>query len=308
VNKPDSSSELQIQLARQAAEGDSTAREQINALIHPIINYQTSQFCKRFCRENQYRYICTLEASINARRSIPQGAVFCEWGNASYAWMLNDLANSQRLNKFEAKNGAQINHYLYYIANSLPFYERWKDWRFGQKVHVPTYIQGLHPAASNVFLALRKNEEIPMITQKLAMSEADTRRLCKQIIVELTGRKRLHLLDPPTTVSLGELNFEQDEMIPGEEAEIASFDEAVEDREEKQILREAWQKLAVEEQFVLEAMLIEEQDAQDILAALIKLDISIKPGVKAKDTTRQQLYYYRRKCLAKLASHMGENN
>lgn len=304
MNKRDTSSKVQIQLARLAADGDSTARAEVNALIHPIINYQTTRFCKRYCRENRYRYICTLESSLNSRRSIPEGAVFCEWGNASYAWMLNDLANSNRLNKFEAKNGAQLNHYIYHIANSLPFYERWKDWRFGQRVHVPTYIQGLHPNASNVFLALRRNEEIPIIAQKLGLNEDDTRRLSKQIVVELTRKKRLYLLDPPGTVSLGDLNSEQDELHPGEEAEIASFEEAPEDREEKQILNEAWKKLAVEEQFVLEAMLIEEQDAKDILVALKKMNIRIKPGVDAKDTTRQQLYYFRRKCLAKLASLM----
>ena len=57
---------------------------------------------------------------------------------------------------------------------------------------------------------------------------------------------------------------------------------------------------------MLEAMLIEEQDALDILAALNKMNISIKQGVAAEDTTRQQLYYFRRKCLAKLASLMEE--
>jgi len=306
VANQDSDAKEQIQLARRAALGDANARAKINTLIHPIINFQTSRFCKRFCRENQYRYICTLESSINARSSMPDGAQYCEWGNASYAWMLNDLVNSNRLNKFEAKNGAQINHYLYHIANSLPFYERWKDWRFGQRVHVPTYIQELHPNASDVFLALRSNEEIPAIAQRLGHSEEDIKRLSKQIIVSLTQKKKLYLLDPPKTVSLGDMNPEQDDSVFAEDADIAIYDEAPEDLEVKQALHNAWGRLSAVEQFVLEAMLIEEQDALDILAALTKMNISIKQGVTAAETTRQQLYYFRRKCLAKLALLMEE--
>lgn len=293
-----------VMLARRAAAGDVTARREINALIHPVITYQTARFCKRFCRENQYRYICTLESSMNARSSLPDGAVFCEWGNASYAWMLDDLMNSQRLNCFEGTNGAQINHYLYQIANSLPFYERWKDWRFGQKVHVPTYIQALHPVASDIFLALRRNEDIPVIAQKLGQSEEDIRRWSKEIVVTLTRKKRLHLLDPPHTVSLGVTGTGQDDEQDQAEVDIASYDEAPEDRQEKRILKKAWGKLSAVEQFVLEAMLIEEQDAQDILAALGKMGVSIKQDVPAKETTRQQLYYFRRKSLAKLAGLM----
>ncbi|WP_455212141.1 hypothetical protein, partial [Kaarinaea lacus] len=65
-------------------------------------------------------------------------------------------------------------------------------------------------------------------------------------------------------------------------------------------------KLTAVEQFVLEAMLIDEQDASDVLSALIKLNISIADGVPAQQTNRQQLYYFRRKALAKLAEMMDE--
>jgi hypothetical protein len=50
---------------------------------------------------------------------------------------------------------------------------------------------------------------------------------------------------------------------------------------------------------------IDDQDANDVLAALEKLNISIKDNVAAQDTDRQQLYYFRRKTLAKLAKLTG---
>ena len=46
----------------------------------------------------------------------------------------------------------------------------------------------------------------------------------------------------------------------------------------------------------------DDQDAADVFQALQKMDISLKDGVAASDTNRQQLYYFRRKTLAKLAA------
>ena len=47
-------------------------------------------------------------------------------------------------------------------------------------------------------------------------------------------------------------------------------------------------------------MVVDEQSADDVLAALRALDVSIKPGVSAADTDRQQLYYFKRKALSRL--------
>ena len=71
-------------------------------------------------------------------------------------------------------------------------------------------------------------------------------------------------------------------------------------------LRQAWSKLDAVEQFVLEAMIIEEQDAEDVLEALQSLDVSIKPGVAAADTNRQQLYYFKRKALSRLGIELND--
>ena len=105
-----------VTLARNAAGGNSDARKQVNELINPIINYQTDRFCKRFCAENKCLSRCTLPSSWG---NAPKDALFCEWGNASYAWMLNDLTNEKRLLQFEGKNGARLQDYIYRIANSL---------------------------------------------------------------------------------------------------------------------------------------------------------------------------------------------
>jgi hypothetical protein len=60
----------------------------------------------------------------------------------------------------------------------------------------------------------------------------------------------------------------------------------------------------VVEQLVLESLLVDEQDSSDVLEALAALDISIKPGVSASKTNRQQLYYFKRKSLTRLKELM----
>ncbi|WP_455205524.1 hypothetical protein [Kaarinaea lacus] len=301
-SKPDNDNNDQLQLAQNAAAGDADARAVVNKIAHAMISYQTDRFCKRFCRENQYLYQCTLPSSWG---SPPQQASLCEWGNASYAWMLEDLTNEKRLLRFEAKHGACLGDYLYRIANSLPFYERWKDWRFGRKVHVPTYIQDIDPHAAKAFLALRSGDSISNIAQKIAQSEDYTETLCHKIIVLLTQKNRLHLLDPPKTVSLTDLNHGSDDEDRSGVADLPSHDPDFETEQAKKLLQQAWQHLDAVEQYVLEAMLIDELDANDVLIALKKLDISIKDGVTPADLNRQHLYYFRRKTLAKLAKLMN---
>lgn len=295
----------QLALAKSAASGEKNAREKINALVQPLIEYQTPRFCKRFCSENQYLYRCTLKFPLGSVRS---DAAWCEWGNASYGWMLNDLSHENRLLKYQGINGASLFNYFYQIANSLPFYERWKDWRFGRKVHVPTYIQALSPDAGKIFLGLRAGDNIAMIAQKLVRPLADIEHLVQSIICLLTEKKRLHLLDPPKLVSMTEHSDDSVSELTDKQIELASYDEAIELQNDKQRLHLAWSKLDPAEQFVLEALLIDEQDAGDVLVALAKMDLSIKKGVPASQTNRQQLYYFRRKTLSRLADYMASED
>ncbi|VAW62325.1 hypothetical protein MNBD_GAMMA11-1154 [hydrothermal vent metagenome] len=302
-NTTDQDVESQRALAQQAANGEEAARRQVNQLVESIIRYQSRRFCVRFCRENKFHSICTLHPPV--AQPINRGAL-CEWGNASYGWMLNDLCSSNRLLKYEGRNGAGLSGYLYQIANSQPFYERWKDWRFGRHVHVPAYIKALGPNAGRVFMLLRSHEPVEGIAQQMSglMQEPllETRALCQQIIVLLTRKKRLHLLNPPVNISLTEsANAESS----SHQQDLADYDESGEDQQQKQQLSRAWEKLSPVEQFVLEALSIEEQDARYVLQALCKMDVSLKKGVPAKKTSVQQLYYFRRKTLAKLAESMA---
>ena len=294
----------QLELARNAAQADAAARLTVNELAHPIISFQTNRFCKRFCRDNRFRYVCTLNNSITA---LPRDAILCEWGNASYAWMLDDLTSENRLLQYSGKNGARLKDYFYYIANSLPFYERWKDWRFGRNIHVPTYIKELFPEAGRIFYALRAGDSVPIIAQKLVRSEQDVENMCHMIVSTLTQRHRLHLLDPPVTVSLsgGAPDFDDEQALLQQQTDIPYFDETPELMQSKQKLSQAWQHLNAVEQFVIESMVLDNLDAEDVLSALRKMDISIKQSVAARDTNRQQLYYFRRKTLAKLSELMS---
>jgi hypothetical protein len=297
----------QLALAKAAATGDKKARQKVNGLAHPLIDYQTSRFCKRFCSENQYLYRCTLKPPMGALR---KDVAWCEWANASYGWMLNDLSHEKRLLKYQANNGAKLFDYLYQIANSQPFYERWKDWRFARKVHVPTYIRALAPQAAKVFYGLRNGENLELIAQKLSRSVDEVKVLVHQIMSLLTQKKRLYLLDPPKQVSMtaahGDIDDEQDERQLELATNDVSIEQQIEQHEVGQRLQRVWLKLDVAEQFVLQALLIEEQDAQDVLSALQQMDVSIKTGVSAADTNRQQLYYFRRKTLEKLAALMRD--
>lgn len=300
-NKP--STESQLALAKAAASGEKAARQQVNELAQPMIEYNTSRFCKRFCNENQFLYRCTLKPPMGSMR---KGDALCEWGNASYGWMLNDLSHEKRLLKYQGINGASLFDYFYQIANSLPFYERWKDWRFGRKVHVPTYINSLSPLASKIFLGLRSGDNLEMLAQKLATSVEDIEPLVHKIISLLTEKKRLHLLNPPSTVSLTETDEDHTDQQAGQQLAVASFDESIEELEDKKRLQLAWAKLEAVEQFVLEALLIENQDAEDVIFALKKMQLSIKSGISPDQTNRQQLYYFRRKSLDRLSAFMNE--
>jgi len=293
TNSPSSQS-----LVEKALTGDSQARAEITSLADQMIRFQTDRFCRRFCYHQKHQLRCTLTPPVN---HLGSDAPMCDQANASYTWMLDDLTNNKRLANHQ---GNSLKSYFFTIVNSLPFYERWKDFRFGRRVYVPDYVKDLAPAAKVIFLSLRDGDSVPIAAQKAGVTESDCDQIAQQIMAELTARNKLHLLDPPTTQNFSEL--EQDE---------ESFDEthsngeaSVEQWYESTQLSSAWKQLDVVEQFVLEAMVIEQQDAEDVLLALAEMDISIKKGVAADKTNRQQLYYYKRKCIAKLSDLLHSSN
>lgn len=292
-----------VSLARSAAQGHAAARKRIAQRLHPIITHQSGRFCKRFCHEQRFHYRCTVTPPWG---SPPRDALYCEWGNASYGWMLEDLGNRERLSGFQGTDGASLKTYWFKIANSLPFYERWKDWRFGRRVHVPTYIQALAPEAAKVFLALQKGDEAALIAQNLGAAHDHIQQLIQRIITELAQRSRLHLLNPPVTVSLTGFGQGAAEDEGAEaQGDVPDYDEEPHVRAAREQLAAGWELLSAVEQFVLEAMVVDQQDAVDVLAALQRLNVSIIEGVPPAEIDRQQLYYFRRKALAKLAKLTG---
>ena len=289
-----------IELARNAACNDASARKKVNDLITPIIQYQTDRFCKRFCKENSYQFRCTLNSPIG---SPPADASLCEWGNGSYAWMLDDLSSANRLKKYQARNNATLFDYCYVIANSLPFYERWKNWRFGRNIHVPVYIQALGDSAKTVFYGMRSQQSIEQISQQISISIEETTALSRQIVKLLAQKNRLYLLSPAQNISLTQDNGDESAQS-AIDCETASHDRAIETIEGSLLLSKAWRQLSPVEQFVIEALVIEDQDAEIVLNSLKKLNISFKKDVAAEDLDRQQLYYFRRKTLSRLHSLM----
>ena len=283
--------------AQRAALGNRDAQQTVYALAQPVIDFQTNRFCRRFCAENRYLYRCSLSKPIGSSKP---DAMLCEWGNASYGWMLDDLCKPERLQKYQARNQASLFDYLYSIGNSLPFYERWKDWRFGRKQRVPAYIQAIGEHAGKVFYALRSQQDLAAIAQQLVMPLDSVETIAQEIVSALSKRHKLYLLDPPVLTSLTTATSDaMDEST--HQADIVSFDEPLEQLQQREVLQKAFAILEVVEQFVLESLVIEEQDAGEVLEALAILDISIKKGVPANETNRQQLYYFKRKSLSKLA-------
>ncbi len=288
----------ELLLASRAADDDPEAREVIAKIAHPLITQQTSVFCNRYCADNRYKYTCTLTGQ---KLDAAKERNLCEWGNASYGWMLEDLTKKNRLLAYEGRNGASLVNYFCTIINSKMFYERWKDWRFEGNITIPRYIQGLGKSAGKIFRLLCVGDSISSIAQKLGITEAETDRLAHQILIELTKRGKLHLLSQPKSESMtlpveaGEEQPHQTD-IPGSEHD-PEYDDAAEK------INQCWSRLTPVEQFILEAMVIDGIDAYSVLEALEAHDLIID-GINReaqKKEQRQQLYAFRRKTLLKLA-------
>lgn len=277
------------------------ARKQLTEFVTPMVGFQTDKFCRRFCQNRFLRERCTLTPPLGRGGSdLP----LCDEANASYAWMLDDLTHEKRLANIEAESEKQLAGYFRTIINSMPFYERWKNWRFGRRIHIPTYVNELSPHAGKVFYALQSGKNIHEIIQSLGLNQDLVTELIDKIIIELSQRKRLHLLQQTRTHTFSEL------AQTSEDDEVATYD--VEDSEyaperlfAQHQVRKAWGNLDEIEQFVVEALVIEQQDANHVLLALTQQNISLKKGQKAEDNNRQQLYYLKRKALEKLSATLN---
>ena len=296
-------SQNDLELARKAAGGDPTAREAVSRLAHPLIQHMTGVFCKRFCFENRRYYRCTVDSGRGLQE---KETPLCDWGNHSYAWMLEDLTNPRQLLRYRGERGAKLSTYFYSIVHSSMFFERWKDERFKRRIRAPTYIRDISPLASKIFMWLKDGHAVERMSQKSKASVEKVEKIVDQIMVELTEREKLHLLDTPKTISLtGFVRADDEEEDEEIEGDIPDFSwDPVEDQMSR-LIADGWNKLNPVEQFVLEALVIEDQKATDILEALYRLGITLKEGVPAEKIDRQQLYYFKRVALGKLARLSG---
>ena len=133
----------------------------------------------------------------------------------------------------------------------------------GRRIHVPTYIQDISPHAASIFYALRSHQELVFISQQLALPLTEINRLSQLIINTLTRRNRLYLLDPPVSQSLNS-GSDEEQVGTADQMDIPYLDEPIEDQLEKDNINSAWKKLDVIEQFVLESLVIDEQDALSV--------------------------------------------
>lgn len=297
-----------LKLAKKAAAGDEAAREAVVRLLHPLIQRQTKTFCKRYCFEDHKEVRCTVEKEW--ARDTEEDALDCDLGHSSYAWMLEDLI--KKLLIYKGSRDAKLSTYFYSIINSLPFYERWKDDRFKRRINIPTCIQDLSPLAEKIFRWMIDCHPVNMMAQKAKVSEEKIEEIADRIIGELTEEGKLYLLNASThkknldTTSLTGFGQDKDDPESGHvmgDIPDESWDPAKDQLRLK--IREGKNKLAPIEQSVLDEMVIEGRNAKDVLKSLVQNGMTIKEGVLPEEINLQQLFYFKRKTLAKLKRLSG---
>jgi len=169
---------------------------------------------------------------------------------------------------------------------------------------VPLYIKGIAEGASRVFLALCHREEVLLIAQKLNKDETYIRHLVDEIMIVLTRKGKLSLLDLPVEVFLSELGQEEGDEAKPVQADLLSNDLDPFDQVRQLEVREQFVKLSPVEQLVLECMVIGDYSGKEMLQALREVNISIKEGVIADDLNIQDVYYFLKKTLKKIKLNM----
>ncbi len=304
-------------LLKKAGDGDPSSRHTVNEVARPYIQFQTDKFCRRFCQNQHLSARCTLSPPQGKPKSSKASDTLCDKANASYGWMLDDLTNENRLQRIRAESISQLAAYFKTTANSLPFYERWKNWRFDRRVHVPEYIADIDEYAKVIFLQLRSGNNFEMIAQTVGANEAQVRSIVDKILIELTQRKRLYLLNAPKTLTFSEMTpssgnhadqHSTDDVSGSGTAEFEDHSLSPEKLTYSLQIRKAWEQLDDIEQYIVESLVIENQDANTVLKALAHLEIPLKKNSSHLQNDRQQLYYFKRKTLEKLQKILSPRN
>jgi len=291
----------QLALAALASMDNQGARKQIELLVEPLIDFQTDCFCKRFCGRNYSKYQCSLVNPIIDESNLGIEKIknkrVCEWGNASHHWMLDYLINKQRLLKFTNRHGDSLYDYFFQIINSLAFFQRWKDWRFGV-AGISLAIQNMGPSAVTIFKGLGQQRKLSFIAEQENLKLSDVECIAEEII--------LHLSDTNTYQSLEFNNTPKStpEIQQQNESTISAPTNTQDDAAASDVLNNGWSQLGITEQFVIEAMVVNQQAEETILYALKIMDIRLKEGVLPEDTTVDMLHSFKTNSLIKLAHNI----
>jgi len=259
-------------------------------IIQELTDEHIERLCKKLCYGNRVQYQCTLDTSWSKTEN---GSALCEWGNASYEWMLSELLHLHRQNERNDRKITLIENYYRKIIHSVSFWERYKNWRFKRRLRVPDYIKVLDPDARKIFWWLHDQDTIANIAQRLGRNTADIRVLVSSIQNELSIRNRGYLLNPDVEVSLENLDpLESDEalksFVPEDKIELHSK------------IKAAFQQLTWLEQFILDSMVVDNLQANSILAALKAQSISLSDKHSPDEMNTQHVYYFLRKTIKKL--------
>jgi hypothetical protein len=252
----------------------------------PAISSATERLCKHYCGANRYTYVCTLDTHWASQGS---DRALCDLGNATFAWIYDDLLGGSKWTKFSYSGDADVGAYMAKALASRMFYERFKNWRFGRRIRVPDFIKIIDPIAHRVFWRMVQQESVPIIAQRLGHAEHAIESIAHRINAVLTERHRTHLLQRLTTITL-----------PGEDdtdsprPEFADSSSAPDAALESARARRAFDKLSWQEQWLIDSMDVEGLSAAALRKALVE------EGLTLDDTPPEQLddnriYYLRNK-------------
>lgn len=264
-------------------------------LASEVVRPRVVHFCKKYCFDNRRQYRCTVDPSWSVA---PRDSALCEWGNATYLWMLEELCSEKRLERVRTGAVSSVEGYWHTLVNSLPFWERFKDWRFQRRIRVPAYIKALDVDAHRIFWMLCDHDDVPNMAQRLGRNEQEVAQVARDIQRILHERGRTELLRRIEVISLtGLIDADGNET----ELPLPTTDVVPEDRELHAKVRAAYEKLTWQEQFIVDAMVTDGLSARAVLQALVDQNISLDGVTLPHMLNVQHVYYFLRKVLSKVA-------
>ncbi len=284
---------LADETASERAGSAAASRVEVNRLANGLVQAKVATFCKKFCFNNRRIHRCTVDPKWGRGEST---APLCDAGNATYLWMLEQLAGEHRIVALEAKGISSLEAYWRKVMGSRPFWERFKDWRFGRRIRVPAYVKALDKDAHKVFWFMCDGDAAPNIAQRVGRPEAEIARLVGQINRELQRRNHAGVPVVPQTESLTRWT-EHDE---SEQAELASEEIEPDEHLWRQHVMEAYGSLTWQEQFIVDAMVVDGLSAKAVLTALQVQNIQLGEDCDPNQMNVQSVYYFLRKTLAKV--------